>query len=207
MLQKIPVPVVKSTVCAILMGPFVWLAWRLVDGDLGAQPAEEMNHQLGLWALRLLTINLIWGSLLALGWVPMAARRLTYLRRHLGVVGFVYAFGHLAFYFVKEGDLELALTQMFTKVYLIIGLTSFTILLTLTITSADWAVRRLRKRWKTLHRLVYVAIGLSVIHFQLIEKKDWTDALPFLLPLAVLYVARVIKVIAGRAKPALRRAR
>ncbi len=47
---------------------------------------------------------------------------------------------------------------MFTKTYLIVGLIAFVILLVLTITSADWAVRRLRAQWKTLHRTVYVAL-------------------------------------------------
>jgi DMSO/TMAO reductase YedYZ heme-binding membrane subunit len=51
----------------------------------------------------------------------------------------------------------------------------------------------MRARWKTLHRTVYVAIGLTVIHFQLIEKKDWTEALPYLLPLAALYIIRLAK--------------
>lgn len=205
MLHKIPMPVLKTTFCVITLVPFAWLAWRLVDGDLGAQPAEEMNHELGLWALRLLSLNLIWGSLLAIGWVPNSARRLTPLRRHLGVIGFVYALGHLAFYFVKEGDLGLALTQMYTKIYLIIGLVSFTILAILTATSADWAVRRLRTRWKKLHRLAYAAVLLSVIHFQLIEKKDWKDALPYLLPMLVLYAVRLVK--AARPAPSVPRRR
>lgn len=154
-----------------------------------------MNHGLGEITYRLLALNLIWGALLALGWVPMKLRRFTLLRRHMGVVTFFYALLHLTFYVLKEGDVTIAMEQMFEKTYLQIGLLALLILFALAITSADWAVRKLRTRWKQLHRLAYFAIALATVHFMLIEKKDWKVTLPFLIPLAILYVIRIYRSV------------
>ncbi len=83
-----------TTVCLI---PLAWVTYRLLTGDLGANPAEHMNHKLGMIGLRLLIANLIWGAVIALNRVPPTLRKYGYLRRHLGVVTFVYVFGHFAF--------------------------------------------------------------------------------------------------------------
>ena len=195
--QKKSQTLIKVGFTLVCLIPLAWLAWRLINGDLGASPAERINHKTGLYGLRLVTVNLIWGALIALAWVPKPLKRYGYLRRHLGVTSFVYIALHLTFYFVKEGELGVAATQLFTKTYLILGLASYLILLVLTVTSADWAVRKLRARWKTLHRLVYPALVLAVLHFAFIEKKDWTEAWPYLGPLAALYVIRFAKYARG----------
>jgi sulfoxide reductase heme-binding subunit YedZ len=185
---------VFTLVCLI---PLAWVTYRLLTGDLGANPAEHVNHKMGLIALRLLAVNLVWGSVIALGWMPRPLLKYGYLRRHLGVVMFAYLSLHFVFYFLREGDLAVASQQLFTKTYLIVGLVAWAVLLVLTVTSADWAVRKLRARWKTVHRLVYPALALGVIHFQLIEKKDWTEAWPYLAPVVLLYVIRLARVARG----------
>lgn len=201
--QKNQMKIAKVAFVLLCLIPLAWVGWRLVTGDLGAEPAERVNHKMGMIAFRMLVANLIWGSLIALGWAPKPFRRFGYLRRHLGVVTFVYAALHLAFYFLKEGDLGVAALQMVTKTYLIVGLVSWTLLLVLTVTSTDWAVRRMRANWKLLHRTVYAAMALAVIHFALIEKKDWTETFPYLLPMVGLYVIRLATLARG---PKLRRA-
>ena len=189
----------KFVFVTLLLLPLAVLAWELVHGELGAQPFEKMNHELGEVTYRLLALNLIWGSLLALNWFPQRLRRYTILRRHLGVVTFVYALLHVGFYVVKEGDPALALRQMFEKLYLIVGLLTLSILFLLALTSNGASVRRLKKNWKRLHRLAYVAIALGTFHFYLIEKKDWRVTLPLLIPVLLLYLARAGAGIMRRA--------
>jgi sulfoxide reductase heme-binding subunit YedZ len=179
----------------VLLLPMFVLVYLLFTGGLGAQPSEEMNHKLGDFTFRLLTVNLIWGSLLALGWLPAPLRRFTYLRRHLGVVTFVYAFFHVTFYILKEGDVALAFRQIPEKLYLAVGLSAWIILLALAVTSANWAVRSLKKNWKRLHRLAYLAVALALFHFYLIEKKDWKVTLPLVVPLFALYLIRVLRAL------------
>lgn len=176
----------------LLLSPLAWLAWRLFHGGLGAQPAEKINHELGRFTYYYLAANLIWGRLLALSWIPQKLRRFTLLRRHLGVVTFFFALLHMVFYLLKEGDIPLAFEQIPTKLYLTIGMISLLILFALAVTSNNWGIRKLKKRWKTLHRLAYLAIVLATVHYFLIEKKDWRVTLPWLLTwLALALIGRL----------------
>lgn len=182
----------------LLLTPLGWLVWQMLHGGLGAQPSEKMNHQLGRVTYYYLATNLIWGGLLALDWIPKALRRFSILRRHLGVVTFFYALFHMVFYLLKEGDIPLALEQIPTKLYLTLGMASLTILGMLAVTSNDISVRRLRRRWKMLHRWAYLAIVLATVHYFLIEKKDWRVTLPWLVPWVILGAIRIVQ--AGRTK-------
>lgn len=175
-----------------LLLPVCLLAWRLFNDQLGAQPAEKMNHELGELGLKLLLANLYWGALLALGWWPKFLRKYTYLRRHLGVVTFLYLLMHITFYVLKEGDVGVAVSQVFEKTYLIFGILAFLIVTALTITSNNYSVRKLGRNWKKLHKLVYVALGLVIVHFVLIEKDDWMEILPLVVPLSLLYAVRIL---------------
>lgn len=196
--RKLSPAKIKMLFVSLLLAPLFLLLIELFTGKLGAQPSEEMNHELGEVTYRLLAVNLIWGSLIALNWVPAWARRLTFLRRHLGVVTFAYAALHVVFYVLKEGDPQLAIEQVAEKTYLILGFAAWLILLALALTSANWAVRLMGKNWKRLHRLAYLAILLATVHFALIEKKDWTVTLPMLVPLALLYTWRIARRTMGQ---------
>lgn len=194
----------KIIFVALLFIPILGLTWELFHGGLGANPSEKLNHELGEWSYRLLALNLIWGALVALNWWPMKWRRYNILRRHLGVVTFIYVVLHISFYFLGEGDIALAINQMFSKPYLLVGAAAATILAALAITSANSAVRLMKKDWKRLHRLVYVALALATLHFYLIEKRDWRTTLPVLVPLLILYALRVYRARAPSPRPSTR---
>jgi sulfoxide reductase heme-binding subunit YedZ len=181
----------------LLLGPVYWLVWLMFHGSLGAQPAEKINHELGRWTYYYLAANLIWGRLLVLNWVPAKLRRFTLLRRHLGVVTFIFALSHMIFYLLKEGDIALAFEQIPTKLYLAIGMTSLLILFALALTSNNWGVRKLKRNWKRLHRLAYLALGLATVHYFLIEKKDWRVTLPWLIAWLLLAVIAQVKAISA----------
>jgi sulfoxide reductase heme-binding subunit YedZ len=61
---------------------------------------------------------------------------------------------------------------MTQKVYIIFGLIAFLILLAMAITSFQWWKRKLAKNWKRLHRLVYLAVILIILHYALAQKGD-----------------------------------
>ncbi len=182
----------------VLFIPAGVLVGQLFQGELGANPSEKINLVLGDWTYYFLASNLIWGALLAVGWMPNRLRRFTLLRRHLGVVTFVYAFLHMTFYVLKEGDVPLALTQMVEKLYLILGLISLLILFALALTSNNYSVRKLGSRWKSLHRLAYVVLPLATVHYFLIEKKDWRVTIPWLIVWMALSGVRVFKLVKKR---------
>jgi sulfoxide reductase heme-binding subunit YedZ len=152
---------------------FYWISgifWK----DLGASPALSLNHEMGEIALILLTGNLLLGILLDLVKpTPTWLRMWILERRFWGVSSFFVLFFHVGFYFLNEGFELKAWTQVYTKNYLIFGALAFTLLAALAVTSNNWSIRVLKgKRWKHLHRLVYLAQFFILIHLLLIEKAD-----------------------------------
>lgn len=173
----------------LLAWPLAGLTYALFNDQLGANPMETLNKDLGDFTLYLFLANLYWGSFEAL--INNRILKPCFpLRRTIGVATFIYACIHLASYFLREGDFDVAFQQMLQKTYLIFGLLAFLTLSVLAATSNNWSVRRLKwKTWKGLHRAVYVAFFLISIHILLIEKRSWLTNKYTLYPMmAVLFV-------------------
>ena len=121
------------------------------------------------------------------------------LRRSLGVYGFCYIALHLlAYAWLSNGfDWDLILRDIGERRAMSVGLLAFALLIPLAFTSTNGWQRRLGKRWKVLHRLVYFAVPLSILHYFWLERdiKDWV--LVYLTVVAFLFVIRY---------PAIRRA-
>jgi sulfoxide reductase heme-binding subunit YedZ len=78
------------------------------------------------------------------------------------------------------------------------GMTAFVIMLAMAITSTTGWVRRLKKNWQRLHRLVYVASVAAVIHFVWIQKSDFSRPTRFAIWLAILFAIRIVLAIQKR---------
>tara|TARA_B100000678_G_C17958669_1_gene402227 strand:- start:294 stop:662 length:369 start_codon:yes stop_codon:yes gene_type:complete len=85
-------------------------------------------------------------------------------RRDLGVASFGYALMHTVIYLWKKGSAELVLAELDQK-FIVVGWLAFALFLPLAITSNDASMRALKRRWKTLHRLVYPAAILTFLHW------------------------------------------
>lgn len=175
----------------ILTLPFFYLVYLALTEHLGAEPAEAINKKLGNDTLILFLINLYWGCFLAMFNLPIL-RRWIQLRRPLGVATFVYAALHLSSYFLRQGDIGVAFEEMTEKVYLLFGLAAFFVLLALAVTSNNYFVRKLKKRWKQLHRLVFVAFALVTTHVFLIEKKSLLSNKYTIFPMIAVLFLRVL---------------
>lgn len=156
----------KAVALALLVLPGVWIALRL-PGD--PRPWTLANHETGLWVIRLLLLSL---AITPLRQVWRWSRLIT-LRRMIGLAAACYAMAHL---FVYAGDLAFDLgkvaSEIAQRVYLAIGFAALLFLLLLAATSTDGWIRRLGKRWQKLHRLVYLAALLGLVHFLLQAKLD-----------------------------------
>ena len=99
------------------------------------------------------------------------------IRRPLGVYGFCYITLHLlAYLWLSNGfDWPLILRDLGERRAMSIGLLAFALLIPLALTSTNGWQRRLGRRWKILHRLVYFAVPLSILHYLWLERdiKDW----------------------------------
>ncbi len=175
--------------------PFAILVYRTLTGNLGAQPTETLNRELGETALRLFLLNLYFGVLIAL-WRPLPswARWVPLERRFLGITTFIYVAFHIALYFIKEGDYPHALDEIFKRSYLIAGAIAASILFLMFATSNNLSVRALGyPKWKILHRFSYLALGLIALHRLLIEKADFGEALLYFVPITAMEAWRLVK--------------
>jgi methionine sulfoxide reductase heme-binding subunit len=172
--------------------PFALLLWDMQHDNLTANPIQEATQRTGKAALILLVLSLSTTPLNTL----FGLRQVLPLRRPLGLYAFFYACIHLViFVYVDYGlDLELLQEAVLEKRYALVGLTAFLMLLPLALTSTKGWMRRLGKRWKKLHRLVYVAAGLAVIHFLWLVKADIREPLIFGAIVGALLLLRLPRV-------------
>jgi sulfoxide reductase heme-binding subunit YedZ len=170
-------------------------------GRLGANPIEAVLNRLGFWTLTLLTASLAATpahDLLGLSW-PVR------LRRMLGLFAFSYATLHLCWYVGVDQffDLEVLARDVAKRKFMAVGFTAWLLLVPLAVTSTDAWVRRLGfARWKRLHRLVYVAALLGVVHFVWRVKADLRRPAVFLVVLGALLLARLVPRAALRRRRA-----
>ncbi len=169
--------------------PLVGLVIAFSLDELGADPVEKFTHETGEWALRFLILTLLVTPLRRFtGWSWLAPHR-----RTLGLYAFVYAAHHFATYLVFDLGFDFAFLgeDILERPYITVGFASFLILLALAATSTKGAVKRLKKKWIALHRLVYAAAILAVVHFLWLVKADLLEPLIYGAIVAALLATRV----------------
>ena len=165
----------KLTVFAALFLPAAWTLFAYATGNLGARPLNEAIHQQGLWTIRLI--------LIALAITPLKAilqwQRLVLVRRMVGVAAFAYIMFHFMLFFGDQAFNPIAVArEIALRIYLTIGFVALLGLAALAATSTDGMVRRLGRRWQTLHRLIYVICLLGLIHYSMQSKlEQWEPAI------------------------------
>jgi sulfoxide reductase heme-binding subunit YedZ len=158
-------------------------------GRLGANPIEKITHWTGYTALVLLMVTLAVTPVRRLtGWNEVIK-----LRRLIGLFAFFYATLHFLIYMVLDQFFSLAAIgeDILERPYITVGFVAFVLLIPLAFTSTKKSIRRLGKRWQTLHRLVYVSAALGVLHFFWKVKADTREPLIFAAILAGLLVLRL----------------
>ena len=178
--------------------PLAVMAWQYAQGQLSADPIREITLRTGKAALVLLVLSLVCTPVHILFKFRPALR----LRRPLGLYAFLYAALHgLTFVGLDYGfDLDLILEEVSQKRFVQAGIAALLLLVPLAITSTRGWMRRLGKSWKRLHRLVYVAALVAVVHFVWLAKGDIREPLAYGAVVVVLLVLRlpfVRRVIPG----------
>ena len=202
--QKRAVLALKVVLWLGALTPGVWLLAGVFRGWLGANPIEKLTHVTGLTALILLLLTLAITPLRRLtGWNPIIR-----LRRPMGLFAFFYAAMHFSIWFVFDMvfDVSAMVADIVERKYITVGMAGLLTLLPLALTSTRGWIRRLGKKWTKLHRGVYVATALGVIHFYWLVKAD--VRLPLLLAacFALLMLARVPKVATALSEARKKRA-
>jgi sulfoxide reductase heme-binding subunit YedZ len=192
----------KNAVFFLSLMPLINLAaGALLDG-LGANPIERITRSTGYWTLAFLMITLAITPLRRLlGWNwPMRMRRM------IALFAFFYGTLHFLTYLVLDQffDFSAILADIVKRPYITVGFPSYVLMIPLALTSTDRMIRRLGgKRWRLLHRLVYlIAVG-GVVHYWWLVKKDVSDPLMFAVILGLLFGARLFSRVIRYARPAM----
>jgi methionine sulfoxide reductase heme-binding subunit len=111
----------------------------------------------------------------------------------LGLFAFFYGTLHLLTWivFVNYFDVSTMIDDIGKRPFITIGMATWTILFLLGITSNRFSIRKLGRRWQSLHRLAYVAGILAVIHFWWLVKADITLPRRWAVTIAVLFGIRL----------------
>lgn len=175
--------------------PLVLLVAGAFTGGLGADPIDYVTLRTGFASLLMLMLSLAVTPLRRLtGWNWLAPAR-----RTLGLCAFLYVCLHLLTYMVDQGFAwSYILEDVAKRPYVTAGFTAFLLLLPLALTSTRASIRRLGKRWQKLHRLVYLAAGLGVLHFLWLVKSDLREPLIFAAAFALLMALRIPGLRGGR---------
>ena len=170
--------------------PLLLLIFNAATGNLGFSPIDAVTDSTGSAALIILILSLAVTPVnIVTGWRPVLK-----LRKSLGLWAFGYAVLHFSTYIGLDYGLDLRLIledSLLQKRYVFVGFTALLLLTPLALTSTKAAMKRLGKNWKRLHRLVYVAGGLAVLHFLWLVKIDRTEPLIYATILAILLLIRV----------------
>ncbi|WP_250534814.1 protein-methionine-sulfoxide reductase heme-binding subunit MsrQ [Caballeronia sp. AZ10_KS36] len=186
----VPAKVVVFIAALYPLARIVLLGVTGVHGGLGANPTEFITRSTGLWTLVFLCITL----------AITPARRLTGVtalvrfRRMIGLYAFFYAALHFTtyFWFDKWFDIAEILKDIGKRPFITVGFAAFVLLIPLAVTSPKAMVRKLGRRWQTLHRAIYLIAALAILHFW------WMKAGKHDLILPKIYGAIVIALLGWR---------
>ena len=178
----------KPLLFVICLIPLVMIVWDGFHDALGANPVEKITHRTGDWSLRFLLVTLSITPLrLLFGWKSPVK-----LRRMFGLFAFFYVCLHFTIYIVFDHffDVSEIAKDIVKRPYVTVGFTAFVLLIPLAITSTNKMMKRLGKRWKQLHQLVYVIAVLGILHYLWLVKADVLQPVIHATILLVLLIIR-----------------
>jgi methionine sulfoxide reductase heme-binding subunit len=187
------VPIAFALCCT----PALWIAAQFFRGELGRDPIAAILNDLGYVAFVLLASTLACTPLhivAKLKW-PLLVRKL------LGDFCFFYATLHLLTYTVFDQGLNFSdiAKDVLKHKFIFLGMATWLLMLPLAITSTHgWQKRLGFRRWKRLHRVVYLCGGLAAVHFFLRFKTPRLETIAWLAVIAMLLLVRVLDVVRRR---------
>jgi sulfoxide reductase heme-binding subunit YedZ len=195
----------KPALFAACLVPLAWAIggiFALPVPGLGADPVRKVLGIFGHSALNLLLATLAITPLRQLS----GNAHLLRLRRMLGVFSFSYALLHFLVYLGPYQSFMwgMIVHDLMKRPYITIGFAALLLLLPLAITSTNGMMRRLKRRWQSLHRLVYPIAVLGVWHYWWGVKMDYLEPLVYALLLALLLgwrLRRRLRAATSRSAP------
>ncbi|HFQ95124.1 MAG TPA: sulfoxide reductase heme-binding subunit YedZ [Anaerolineae bacterium] len=191
MASRIPnrITIFRVLVHLAALAPLAVLLWDMWEGNLSVNPIQDITFRTGKAAMVLLTFSLAATPVV----IVFGFKGARQVRRALGLYAFLYAALHfLTYAWLDYGwDLYLIRLEITEKLYVLVGFAAFLILIPLAVTSTKGWQRRLKKGWIRLHKLVYAAGVLVMLHYIWVQKADIRQPLAWTLFLALLLIVRL----------------
>jgi sulfoxide reductase heme-binding subunit YedZ len=180
----------KPIVFVLSLLPLAYLVFAVSTGRTSANPAEDIQLSTGIWTLRFLLITL---AITPVRRVTRWNVLITY-RRMFGLFAFFYASVHLFSYLAFDRSFALGeiAEDVAKRPFITAGMAAFVLMVPLALTSTKGWIRRLGRRWQTLHRLIYVSAIAACLHFIWKVKVVIGEPVYYAAILAVLLAFRVL---------------
>lgn len=187
---------IKPAIFLLALLPFGYVLYRVLTNDLGPDPAQELAIETGEWTLRALLLALAMTPLRQLTGSSQFVRN----RRMIGLFALFYASVHLLVWmsFLLGFRWRAIGEELLQRPYITVGFAAYVILVALGITSPKAMVRKLGRNWKRLHRLVYLAGVLGLVHLLWIQRTDLVEVAVYGAILALLLGYRVVQRLQKR---------
>ncbi len=171
--------------------PLAWIIFDYFTNRLTVNPIQDVEQRLGDIAAYFLIGSLVCTPINTLtGWREPIKRR-----KALGLYCFMYASLHVLTFLGVDYGFNLPLIEgiIFQKLYAILGVASFLLLIPLAVTSFRWWMKKLGRNWHDLHRLVYPAAVLAILHYAFAKKGNLFSLsgdilVPFLLAVLLMFL-------------------
>ncbi|NYT73311.1 protein-methionine-sulfoxide reductase heme-binding subunit MsrQ [Halomonas sp. QX-2] len=182
------------------LAPLLFWSWQVANGAAGPEPGRYLLLNIGIGGL--------WMLLLTLSLTPLTKltrwKGFALIRRQLGLWTLAYAILHMLSYALFILGLNWALlgSEIVKRPYIIVGMIALIGLAVLGATSNRWAMKRLGKRWKPLHKFSYAILGLVLLHFFWVVRADMQEWAMYAAIAALIMSTRLPPV--ARTLPKLR---
>ena len=188
MFTKINQVYLKIVIFILSLVPIFFIIYQIITNQLGPEPIKDITHHTGKWTLYFIVITL---AMTPLKNITKLNIWINY-RRMFGLFIFFYASVHLMTYvgLFYRFDLASIGDDIIQKKYIFIGFSAWLLLIPLAITSNKRMIKILKKKWKKLHRLIYVIALFGAIHYVWLVKRDFTEPLIFLTVILILLTFR-----------------
>ena len=180
----------RPLVFILCLFPVLWIVYQVNVGALGPDIGKELVLATGIWALRFLLITLAITPLRKLFHI----NQLVKYRRMLGLYTWFYASLHmlLVLTYLLGWQWATFVEEFAERPYMAMGITAWILMVPLVLTSNRWSQRRMGRRWKTLHKLIYLIAIIACVHFAWLVRADYGEVIVYSAVLTFLLGYRLM---------------
>lgn len=175
----------RTTIHLILLSPLLFLLFKLFVIEVN-DPIKYIYTVTGISATVILFFTIT---------ISMIQKRVNFMkfRRDIGLFGFFYALLHMVNFVIFDAQFDIVFIyeETIDKPFIYLGMIAFFILLFMTITST----KNLFKKYRSYHRLVYLALLLITIHFVMAQKSIDIDLFCYILIILVISYYKLLQII------------